>query len=61
MIDTAPLMTILVNVDKPVDLGLVAGQARRFVRILGGSVSGVHSGVVLPGGADWQNYTRMHP
>ena len=54
MIDTAPLMTILVNVDKPVDLGLVAGQARRFVRILGGSVSGVLSGVVLPGGADWQ-------
>lgn len=50
----APMLELKVEVGKPVDFGLVAGQRRRFVPILGGTVTGDHEGTVIPGGADWQ-------
>lgn len=49
-----PLMQIDLAVGPPVDIGAVAGQARRCIPILGGKVSGRLNGDVLAGGADWQ-------
>jgi len=51
---TDPLMQIDLAVGLPVEIGVVAGQVRRCVPILGGVVAGDFSGEVLPGGADWQ-------
>ncbi len=48
------MFELSVLVGKPVDFGQVAGQGRRFVPILGGTVSGEHAGTIIPGGADWQ-------
>ena len=48
------LMTLTIDVGAPVELGEIAGQARRFIPLLGGSVEGDFRGTVLPGGADWQ-------
>jgi hypothetical protein len=48
------MLELLVEVGKPVDFGQVAGQRRRCVPIVGGTVSGDHTGTVIPGGADWQ-------
>lgn len=52
-IETRPLMDFEVDVGKPstVDGG---AYGRRFIPITGGRVSGEYSGVVVPGGADWQ-------
>lgn len=53
-----PICDIDVEVGPIQDLGLVPHGRRRIVPILGGSVSGARlSGVVVPGGADWQ-YVR---
>jgi len=47
--------TLLVDVAPPVDLGASPLGRRRMVAILGGTLSGeLGTGVVLPGGADWQ-------
>ncbi len=51
---TAPLMQIDLAVGTPVTLGMVAGQTRRCMPILGGTVSGRLHGAVCAGGADWQ-------
>ncbi len=48
------LMQIDLAVGPPVEIGIVAGQTRRCIPILGGVVSGRLSGDVLSGGADWQ-------
>jgi Protein of unknown function (DUF3237) len=48
------MLELSVLVGKPVDFGQVAGQGRRFVPILGGTVSGDFEGSIIPGGADWQ-------
>lgn len=49
-----PLMEIDLAVGPPVEIGVVAGQNRRCIPILGGTVSGSLSGEVLACGADWQ-------
>jgi len=47
-------LTLLVDVGSPVVLD--AGEnARRFVPITGGQVTGEFSGRILPGGGDWQS------
>lgn len=52
-IATRPLITLAVDVAAPVSID--TGQyGRRAIPIVGGSVSGAHTGKVLPGGADWQ-------
>lgn len=55
----APTLTFFARIDVevavPIDLGVVAGEHRRIVPILGGTVTGPDvSGIVLPGGADYQ-------
>lgn len=49
-----PLMTLEVLVGPPVVVDPAAGRGRRFIPILGGTVSGAHAGSVLAGGGDWQ-------
>jgi hypothetical protein len=47
--------SLIVDVAPPVDLGASPLGRRRMVAILGGTLSGeLGTGVVLPGGADWQ-------
>lgn len=48
------LMTFTVEVGKPVEAGVVAGQMRRYIPLGGGTVSGRFNGTVVPGGQDWQ-------
>lgn len=48
------IMRITVDVGEAVAVGTVAGQQRRCIPLLGGTVEGDYSGTVLPGGADWQ-------
>ena len=48
------LMTFNVDVGAPVAVGEVAGQARRYVPLTGGTVEGDYRGTVIPGGMDWQ-------
>ena len=43
-----------VEVGAIVDLGQAGTTRRRTVPITGGVVSGAHNGIILPGGADWQ-------
>ncbi len=55
----APALTyafsIRVELAPPVEQGVVGGARHRFIAITGGTVSGPKlSGVVLPGGGDWQ-------
>ena len=50
----AAMLELKVEVGKPLDFGEVAGQRRRCVPITGGTVSGEHTGTIIPGGADWQ-------
>lgn len=56
----SPLCRLEVTVGPPVELGRVADGVRRIIPITGGTVTGVEraegtlSGVVLPGGADFQ-------
>lgn len=51
---SAPLLEIDLSVGPSVEIGVVAGQTRRCIPILGGVVNGRLSGEVVPGGADWQ-------
>jgi hypothetical protein len=45
----------VVNVAEPLSLGRIAAGQRRIINITGGSFAGPRlSGVILPGGADWQ-------
>ncbi|MCG6891998.1 MAG: DUF3237 domain-containing protein [Desulfobacteraceae bacterium] len=45
----------VVIVAEPLSVGRIAAGERRIINITGGSFSGPHlSGVILPGGADWQ-------
>jgi hypothetical protein len=48
------LMTFTVEVGKPVEAGVVAGQMRRYIPLGGGTVTGKYNGTVIPGGQDWQ-------
>ncbi|MEG3088499.1 DUF3237 domain-containing protein [Sphingomonas sp. PB4P5] len=55
----APALTfvfrLVVTLGVPVELGTVPTGRRRFIPITGGTVSGPKlSGIVLPGGGDWQ-------
>jgi hypothetical protein len=49
-----PVFDLEVQVSTPQSIGRDAAGERRCVPITGGRVSGSLSGVVLPGGADWQ-------
>jgi Protein of unknown function (DUF3237) len=49
-----PLMQIDLSVAVPIETGLIDGQVRRCIAIVGGTVSGRYHGEVLGGGADWQ-------
>ncbi|MGE3690291.1 MAG: DUF3237 family protein, partial [Novosphingobium sp.] len=49
-----PIMRFAVDVGEPVTVGEVAGQLRRYVPLLGGSVEGDFRGSIVPGGMDWQ-------
>ena len=51
----APMLQFELAVGAPVDAGSLHGTQRRYIPILGGSVRGDYDGVVLPGGADWQD------
>ena len=51
----APMLQFELAVGAPVDAGSLHGTQRRYIPILGGSVRGDHDGVVLHGGADWQD------
>jgi Protein of unknown function (DUF3237) len=44
----------LMQIDLSVGAPIEVGQGRRCIPINGGVVTGTYSGVVLPGGADWQ-------
>lgn len=57
MIEAEPYLTLEVLVGQMQDLGAVDGVGRRFIPIVGGTVSGALNGAVLPGGADWQTVT----
>jgi Protein of unknown function (DUF3237) len=49
------VFTAFVDVAAPQDIGAVSTGRRRIIPILGGTVTGPRlTGVVLPGGADWQ-------
>lgn len=54
MIELVPFLELHVQVDPVIDLGTSGTARRRLVPITGGTVSGAHSGTILPGGADWQ-------
>jgi hypothetical protein len=54
-VELRSLATFDVEVGAPVDLGLVDGAGRRCVPILGGRVTGGITGIILAGGADWQD------
>ena len=45
-----PLMQIDLTVGQPIEVA----PDRRCIPIIGGAVTGNHTGSVLPGGADWQ-------
>ena len=48
--------TIHVTLAPPIEQGTVDGRRKRFVPITGGVVSGPRlTGIVLPGGGDWQS------
>ena len=50
-----PVGVLRVDVAPPVDLGVSPQGRRRMVAILGGVLEGeLGTGIVLPGGADWQ-------
>lgn len=49
------LFTLAIGVGTPVVIGEVGGITRRCIPLLGGIVTGELEGIVLPGGADWQN------
>lgn len=53
--NTRPLFDLRVDLAAPLDLGHTPAGHRRVINIVGGEFSGERvSGVVLPGGADWQ-------
>jgi len=54
MIELVPFLALDVQVDAIIDLGNGRGARRRLVPIIGGTVSGAHSGTIMPGGSDWQ-------
>src|SRR5579872_6691119 len=54
MIQLVPFLELHVQVDPVIDLGTSGTARRRLVPITGGTISGAHSGTILPGGADWQ-------
>lgn len=49
-----PSLHVRVELAQPEDHGRTAAGHRRVVPIVGGRVSGDFTGVILPGGADWQ-------
>lgn len=65
-LELAPVFELRVRVGEAYELGEFDGERRRMIPILGGELDGPGgSGVVLPGGADWQTLapdglTRLH-
>lgn len=65
-LELAPVFEIRVRVGEAYELGELDGERRRMIPILGGELDGPGgSGLVLPGGADWQTLgpdglTRLH-
>jgi hypothetical protein len=55
MIELVPFLELHVQVEPVIDLGTTGTARRRVVPITGGTVSGVYSGTILPGGSDWQD------
>jgi Protein of unknown function (DUF3237) len=49
-----PLMQIDLEVWPPIQIGIVGGQNRRCIPIIGGVVTGNYTGKVMSSGADWQ-------
>lgn len=50
-----PVFELRVRVGEPYELGVADGERRRMIPIIGGEFDGPGgSGIVLPGGADWQ-------
>jgi hypothetical protein len=55
MLELRPLCDLHVALAAPLELGDAPGGRRRVIGITGGTVSGTRmTGVILPGGADWQ-------
>ena len=54
LIERESMMVFTVKVGAPVHIGAVDGVVRRYIPLLGGTVEGRHTGVVVPGGMDWQ-------
>ena len=49
-----PVFTLYVELDPPITVGRTAHGTRRIIPITGGTFTGpAASGVILPGGADW--------
>jgi Protein of unknown function (DUF3237) len=54
-VSSAPIFTVLAELDAIMDLGCTPYGGRRVIGILGGTVHGPKlNGRILPGGADWQ-------
>ncbi len=59
MLSSTPIFTINAELDALMNLGGTPYGERRFIAILGGTVSGPKlNGRILPGGADWQIVRR---
>src|SRR5690606_23484674 len=49
------VFSVEVDVDNPIEQGVIDGARTRFIPITGGKVFGPRlNGTVLPGGGDWQ-------
>src|SRR6478609_5641886 len=53
-----PWLQAVVDVGPPQIFGTSHGYERRCIPFLGGTISGRVSGMILPGGTDWQ---RIYP
>ncbi len=55
MLSSAPIFTVVADLDSMMTLGSTPYGERRLVGITGGTVTGAKlTGRILPGGADWQ-------
>jgi len=53
--ESTPFLTFEVTISPPVSFGDSGEGARRVIPITGGTVSGEHTGRILPWGEDWQS------
>lgn len=54
MVELLAFLKLDIEVGSIVELGQAGATQRRLVPILGGTVTGTHTGTILGGGADWQ-------